>query len=29
MTVERGGKAVFQRPAGEVWRAGQKASNCP
>jgi FG-GAP-like repeat len=29
MTVERGGKAVFVRPAGEVWRAGQTATNCP
>ena len=29
MTVERGGKAVFQRPKGEVWRAGQTAEHCP
>ena len=29
MTVERGGKAVFQRPKGEIWRAGQTAENCP
>jgi hypothetical protein len=29
MTVERGGKAVFQRPKGEVWRAGQTAEGCP
>jgi hypothetical protein len=29
LTVERGGKAVFARPAGEVWRAGQKATGCP
>jgi hypothetical protein len=28
MTVERGGKAVFQRPKGEVWRAGQTAEGC-
>jgi hypothetical protein len=29
MTVERGGKAVFNRPASEVWRAGQTADHCP
>jgi hypothetical protein len=29
MTVERGGKAVFTRPSGEVWRAGQTADHCP
>jgi len=29
MTVERGGKPVFTRPAGEVWRPGQTAFGCP
>jgi len=29
MTVERGGKAIFQRPKGEIWRAGQRAEGCP
>jgi phosphatidylserine/phosphatidylglycerophosphate/cardiolipin synthase-like enzyme len=27
--LQRGGKAVFQRPAGEVWRLGQRAQGCP
>jgi hypothetical protein len=29
MTIERGGKPVFQRPKGEIWRAGQTAEHCP
>ncbi|HVZ73723.1 MAG TPA: VCBS repeat-containing protein [Polyangia bacterium] len=28
MTVERGGRAVFTRPAGEIWRAEQRATGC-
>jgi hypothetical protein len=29
MTVERGGKAVFVRPAGEVWNKLQTRKFCP
>ncbi|HXI57891.1 MAG TPA: VCBS repeat-containing protein [Polyangia bacterium] len=29
MTVERGGKAVFQRPKGEVWHKTQTRPFCP